>query len=335
MGQEAKCKARHDDRVSQGTALLETDYVLFRGDFRVKIPFRAMTSVEAKGPWLEIQSSEGALGLNLGPAADKWAQKILHPPSRLDKLGVKTGMRISIVGMKDPQFTGEVEQRGAELRARVSTDSDIIFFGVEKRQGLNRLAALESSIRPDGAIWVIYPKGISEITEGDVLSAIRAAGLKDVKVASFSATHTALKAVIPVARRAFIYFFSFRAKKSSAARMAFTQCSSSRKSWTSSGKINSSNSVPCARRASTSVTVWLNCTLRSSSPWISNTGECQSFTLAMGDDSYASLTCSRCFSGSRFGFATLPPRALQSCTPWRSTPAANRSLDRERAIAVR
>ena len=57
-------------------------------------------------------------------------------------------------------------------------------------------------MQPDAALWIIYPKGIREITENDVIAAIRAAGLKDVKVASFSATHTALKAVIPVAQRA-------------------------------------------------------------------------------------------------------------------------------------
>ena len=66
MGQEANCDAKLDGKVSQGKALLETDYVLFRGDFRMKIPFRAMKSVTAKGPWLEITSEEGKLSLQLG-----------------------------------------------------------------------------------------------------------------------------------------------------------------------------------------------------------------------------------------------------------------------------
>jgi len=50
-------------------------------------------------------------------------------------------------------------------------------------------------------LWVVYPKGRKEITEGDVLGAGRKAGLKDVKVVGFSLTHTALKFVIPVERR--------------------------------------------------------------------------------------------------------------------------------------
>jgi hypothetical protein len=201
MGQEATCKARFGKQASQGKALLETDYVLFRGDFRVKIPFRSMTSVEARGTWLEIESGEGSLALNLGPAAAKWKHKILHPPSRIDKLGVKAGMLVSIVGIKDDELSAEITGRGAEVRTRPAKNSDIILLGAEKKTALDRLSALSGFIQPDGAIWIVYPKGIREITEGDVLAATRAAGLVDVKVAGFSTTHTAIKAVIPVAKR--------------------------------------------------------------------------------------------------------------------------------------
>ena len=56
-------------------------------------------------------------------------------------------------------------------------------------------------LKPAGALWVVYPKGVQTIREIEVIAAGREAGLKDVKVASFSATHTALKFVIPVASR--------------------------------------------------------------------------------------------------------------------------------------
>ena len=42
-------------------------------------------------------------------------------------------------------------------------------------------------------VWVIYPKGIQAVTENDVIKAGRSVGFADIKVASFSATHTALK----------------------------------------------------------------------------------------------------------------------------------------------
>jgi hypothetical protein len=51
------------------------------------------------------------------------------------------------------------------------------------------------------ALWVVYPKGKKDITEIDVISAGRKAGLKDVKVVGFSATHTALKFVLPIEKR--------------------------------------------------------------------------------------------------------------------------------------
>jgi hypothetical protein len=47
----------------------------------------------------------------------------------------------------------------------------------------------------------VRPKGVPEISEKDVMDRGRAAGLVDVKVCAFSATHTAEKLVIPKARR--------------------------------------------------------------------------------------------------------------------------------------
>jgi hypothetical protein len=51
------------------------------------------------------------------------------------------------------------------------------------------------------SLWIVYPKGQKQITELDVLTAGRKVGLKDMKVISFSPTHTALKFVIPLSNR--------------------------------------------------------------------------------------------------------------------------------------
>jgi hypothetical protein len=55
--------------------------------------------------------------------------------------------------------------------------------------------------RKTGALWIVYPKARQEITESDVMSVIKGAKLVDTKVAAFSDTHTALKAMVPRARR--------------------------------------------------------------------------------------------------------------------------------------
>ena len=77
-----------------------------------------------------------------------------------------------------------------------------MFFGVESARQLARLAALRAALVPNGAIWVVHRKGKeATIRDVEVFAAARAAGLVDNKVASFSATHTAEKLVIPLAKR--------------------------------------------------------------------------------------------------------------------------------------
>jgi hypothetical protein len=80
-------------------------------------------------------------------------------------------------------------------------DSDVIFFAANRKEELARLDELRRSLQPAGAIWILRPKGNPAISEADVMAAGKAAGLVDVKVVRFSATHTAEKLVIPVAKR--------------------------------------------------------------------------------------------------------------------------------------
>jgi hypothetical protein len=140
--------------------------------------------------------------LELGAAAEKWARRILNPPSLLDKLGVKSGLSVRLAGEFDADFLDELRARGVEWTTRASrANHDLIFFAAKTARDLAKLPRLAATMRPDGGLWVVYPKGVSVIREIDVLESGRAAGLKDIKVASFSATHTALKFVIPVAAR--------------------------------------------------------------------------------------------------------------------------------------
>ena len=116
MGQEVACTAKFEGKESGGVAMLETDFILFRGDFRVKIAFPTMKSVKAENDWLVIESPAGALKLRLGARAEKWARKILHPPSLLDKLGVKPGLRVRIIGV--PDFAEQLARNGATIVAK-------------------------------------------------------------------------------------------------------------------------------------------------------------------------------------------------------------------------
>ena len=203
MGQEIQCKARVGKTLATGKALLESTELIFRSpDLRLKIPFRQMTSIEAADGWLRVESPAGSAAFELGTQAAKWAKKIKNPKSLIDKLGVKAGMRVSVIGIRDATFLHDIKTRTSDItEGKPASDSDVIFFGAEQDAALEKMRALPRSLKPAGAVWIVYPKGREEITEASVFAAGKGAGLVDVKVASFSATHTALKFVIPVKSR--------------------------------------------------------------------------------------------------------------------------------------
>jgi hypothetical protein len=122
--------------------------------------------------------------------------------SLLDKLGVKPGQTIGVLGIEDALFLNDLANRVPEFaRERPPTGADLILLGAENRKALARVTSLASTIQKAGAIWIVYPKGQLHIREADVRAAGKSAGLTDNKVCRFSETHTALRFVIPVTRR--------------------------------------------------------------------------------------------------------------------------------------
>lgn len=120
----------------------------------------------------------------------------------IDKLGVKPGQRVAVLGVESAEFLIDLASRVPEYsRGEQISNADLIFFSAEANSDLARLRGIASTIAKNGAIWVVYPKGQSHIREVDVFSAGKAAGLVDNKVCRFSDTHTALRFVIPVAKR--------------------------------------------------------------------------------------------------------------------------------------
>jgi hypothetical protein len=171
MGQERECTLRIARRRIEGEALLETAEIIFRpvdGSKRLKFAFADIfKSVKAVDGELRFHTEEGPAVLELGPAAEKWAEKILHPKSRAEKLGVKSGMQVAVVGSFDVDFQKELRvAAGGISEGKFSDGAELIF-----------------------------------VTENDVIGAGRKTGLKDVKVVGFSPTHTALKFVMPLDKR--------------------------------------------------------------------------------------------------------------------------------------
>jgi len=200
VGKEALARVRRSGRVRTAKVLLETDEVIVRGDDGVRIPLKTIRSAIVKEGWLLLEGVQGSLEVELGPAASAWAQAILHPKTLLEKLGVKAGHRVRFLGLGDADLAGDARAAGATVVA-AGRNVDILFVAADVKKDLRRLAKAESLIARDGCVWVVYPKAREDLREADVFAAGKAAGFTDVKVARYSATHTALKFVIPLARR--------------------------------------------------------------------------------------------------------------------------------------
>jgi hypothetical protein len=202
MGLEARCTARWQRRVSEGIARLETQELQFKGDFRFAIPYAEMKTVSAAKGTLTVKTAREIARLELGPKAEAWALKIRYPKPVIDKLGVKPGQVVSVIGVDDETFLKQAGGRAAEVVVgRVKKDSDLIFLGVSKGADLGRLAKLEPIMKRDGAIWVIWKKGVPSLREDDVRAAALKTTLVDVKVVAFSETHSGLKLMIRKASR--------------------------------------------------------------------------------------------------------------------------------------
>lgn len=110
-------------------------------------------------------------------------------------------MKVSVLGLDDPAFLRQLQERSVDVSSRSRRDSDLIFVYLDRRSALPRLRALRSDLKPAGGLWVLWPKGRKEFREDDIRAFGPEAGLVDVKVVAFSDTLSALKMVIPVALR--------------------------------------------------------------------------------------------------------------------------------------
>jgi hypothetical protein len=206
MGQERESTLRLGRRRIEGEALLETAEILFRpvdGSKRMKFAFADIfKSVKAVDGELRFHTEDGPAVLELGPAAEKWAEKILHPKSRAEKLGVKSGMQVAMIGAFEADFQKELRTIAKNVsEGKIADGAELIFVATESAKDLNGVAKIAKSIKGATGLWIVYPKGKKEITENDVIGAGRKTGLKDVKVVGFSPTHTALKFVLPLDKR--------------------------------------------------------------------------------------------------------------------------------------
>jgi hypothetical protein len=201
VGAEAQCAVTFKKQTSTGKALLETNELTFRGDFRLKIDLAIITSLDVKASNLKVTWPGGTATFALGDKAETWAAKIRNPKGLFDKLGIRPGQRIVVLSAGDAAFADQLRALGAAVSTRTVKDADAIFLGAETLAGLAGMRQLVAHIKRDGAIWTVTPKGKNGIKDIDIIGIAKAAGLVALKVVSFSDTHSANKFVIPKSAR--------------------------------------------------------------------------------------------------------------------------------------
>jgi hypothetical protein len=202
MGAEATTTLKIGRRSYEGTALLEADELRFRGDTRLRIALHDVSAVSAKDGVLRVEHTNGVACFALGDAAERWAEKIRSPRTLADKLGVKRGMRVAVMGVVDEGVLADLAAKGAELvNGSIPDGVALVLFRVEVPAALSQLAAMTTRVARDGAIWVVHPRGVSAVADTVIFAAAKEAGLVYTKVVRFSDTDTAEKLVIPRAAR--------------------------------------------------------------------------------------------------------------------------------------
>ena len=191
MGKDAQVRARFADGPDAGRLQYEPPKLLFRGAQRRVFEGEALRGVRAEGGDLVLaDGSRFALG---DVQAGRWADAINHPKGRLDKLGVKPGMRVAVLGVADDEIASELAGRGAALVKELEA-LDLLFYAADSAAQLSRIGELVPALADKGALWVVSRKGkAAAVKDVEVMAAAKSFGLVDNKVVGFSQTLTALR----------------------------------------------------------------------------------------------------------------------------------------------
>jgi hypothetical protein len=115
--------------------------------------------------------------------------------ARKDKLGVKPGQRVHLVGKHDAGVKEDLRALGASTTTKAA-DADWILWALTGPGDLDRMNELRAAMKDDAAIWAVWTKGRPELKEDHIRAYALHIDLVDVKVMSWSDTHSGLKLVV-------------------------------------------------------------------------------------------------------------------------------------------
>lgn len=126
----------------------------------------------------------------------------------LDKLGLKPGQAVRVVGGGDRGLLARVRERVGRGRIRRGVADVVLYWPKTAGEITSTLAALKQGLAPNGGIWVFTAKrgqtsasGMAYLNQTDLIPLGLAAGLVDNKSCSASDRESGMRFVIRRAAR--------------------------------------------------------------------------------------------------------------------------------------
>jgi len=155
------------------------------------------TSFKA-GLWIRIMEAEDKITIqSAGYSGTPLAKK----------LGIKPGFNIKLVNAPDYYFNLFSDMPdNVNFNNDTDVQKDLIhFFTKKKDEYISILPGLKDELKPNGMIWVSWPKKaakiVTDITEPTIRGYAIKIGLVDIKVCAVDEIWSGLKLVIPVKDR--------------------------------------------------------------------------------------------------------------------------------------
>lgn len=193
MGLEAKCNAVINGEEYLGKLHVDSKEISFS--------CRGLKWNYAVGPTVAAKVTDGKLVIGgkansavfeLGENAKAWLDKVRHPPSRIKKLGVKSGQKCFLKGKFESEFLGELEEAGASVLKGVKS-ADLAFVIVENASELPSVRRLIETLDTGKSIWIIWPKGVASIKDTQVIETCQVFGMGPGKSCAFDDRLTAMR----------------------------------------------------------------------------------------------------------------------------------------------
>lgn len=194
MAMEAACRLQVGRQKYEGRVRMEGGYIDFSGATKFRFRLGEIRNPSRAEDAIQFDFHGNAVSIQVGEkAAPRWIDYILHPQTQAEKLGVREGDTVRIIGHEDPELLASIADKGASAVHSSTATCDVMVLGVERPTDLHAVRHLFDRIRPSGSLWVLLPKSVRTVTKANVVVAARESSLELSKALDYSESFSAFR----------------------------------------------------------------------------------------------------------------------------------------------